>query len=77
MSAKPTILCMASYYKGHRFLTRCRREGWHVILLTVESLLKEDWPRAEIDEVFAMPSFDDRPALLKAISHLAKTRISS
>ncbi len=74
MSAKPAVLCLASYHKGQRFLTRCHREGWHVILLTAESLLKEDWPRSEIDEVFALPSFDDRPALLKAISYLNRTR---
>jgi hypothetical protein len=74
MSAKPVVLCLASYHKGQRFLTRCHREGWHVILLTAESLLKEDWPRDQIDEVFALPSFGDRPALLKAISYLNRTR---
>jgi hypothetical protein len=75
MSAqRPAVLCLASYFKGQRFLTRCRREGWHVILLTAESLLTEDWPRDQIDEVFALPTFTDRPALLKAISYLARTR---
>jgi hypothetical protein len=74
MSAKPAVLCLASYQKGQRFLTRAHREGWHVILLTAESLLKEDWPRDEINEVFALPSFSDRPALLRAISYLNRTR---
>src|SRR5262245_41154207 len=74
MSANPVVLCLASYHKGQRFLARCHREGWHVILVTAESLLKEDWPRDQIDEVFALPSFTDRPALLKAISYLNRTR---
>lgn len=74
MSSQPTILCLASYYKGHRFLERCHQEGWHVVLLTLESLLQEDWPRSEIDEVFALPTFHDRTALLNAISYLARTR---
>jgi hypothetical protein len=33
-----TILCLTSYFKGGRFLERCRREGCRVYLLTVESL---------------------------------------
>jgi len=70
----PTILCLASYHKGHRFLTRCRREGWQVVLLTFESLLGEPWPRDQIDEVFALPSFTDQRALLNAVSFLARTR---
>jgi len=74
MADRPTILCLASYHKGQRFLSRCRRDGWHVVLLTIESLLQEDWPRGDIDEVFALPSSSDRTALLKAIGYLARTR---
>lgn len=74
MSARPAILCLASYFKGQRFLARCRREGRHVILLTIESLLGEDWPRGEIDEVFALPSFHDRVRLLNAVSYLGRSR---
>ena len=70
----PTILCLASYFKGHCFLTHGRRLGWHVVLLTVESLLGDDWPRQEIDEVFALPTFTDERALLNAVSFLARTR---
>lgn len=71
---RPVILCLASYHKGHRFLTRCRPEGWSCILLTIESLLGENWPRDEIDEVFALPSFADRMALFRAVSYLNRTR---
>ena len=71
---RPTILCLASYHKGHRFLTRCRSEGWHTVLLTIESLLQENWPRDQIDELFALPSFADRGALIRAVSYLHRTR---
>ena len=74
MPAVRTILCLASYHKGHRFLTRCKKEGCHVILLTVESLLGEPWPREFIDEVFALPTFTDERKLLHAVSYLARTR---
>src|SRR5207253_2538867 len=74
MTAVRTILCLASYHKGHRFLTRCKKEGCHVILLTIESLLGEAWPREFIDEVYALPTFADERAMLNAVSYLARTR---
>jgi biotin carboxylase len=70
-----TILCVASYYKGNRFIQTCKREGCKVVLLTLESLLNEAWARESIDEVFAMPSFTDRRAVINAVSYLARTRV--
>src|SRR5262249_46481175 len=69
-----TILCVASYFKGNRFLETCKREGCNVVLLTLESLLAEPWARAACDEVFAMPSFTDRAAVVNAVSFLGRTR---
>lgn len=71
---RPTILCLASYYKGHRFIQRCKQEGCRVYLLTVTSLLPEPWPRAHLDDVFALPTFADRRGLLNSVSYLARTR---
>jgi hypothetical protein len=68
------ILCMTSYYKGNRFLMRCKQEGAHVILLTVEQMLKEDWPRDHLDEVLAVPSFEDRRQMINAVGYLFRTR---
>ena len=51
-----TILCIASYEKGHDFLRQCKREGWRVILLTSKSLQdKANWPRESVDEIFYIP----------------------
>ena len=69
-----TILCVATYFKGNRFLEQCKREGAKVVLLTRQSLLGEPWCREHIDEVFGMPDFDDRPALLRAVGFLARSR---
>src|SRR5947208_251975 len=55
-----TVLCVASYYKGDRFLIRCKQEGCRVLLLTSEKFLNDPWPRQAIDEVFALPHFQDR-----------------
>ena len=71
---KPTILCVASYYKGDRFLERLKEDGCRVLLLTAESYLNEPWPRHAIDEVFALPNFQDRRQILNAVTFLARTR---
>ncbi|HEX4591652.1 MAG TPA: ATP-grasp domain-containing protein [Gemmataceae bacterium] len=69
-----TVLCVASYYKGDRFLVRCKQEGCRVLLLTSEKFLNEPWPRQAIDEVFALPHFQDRRLIVNAVSYLARSR---
>lgn len=73
-TASKIILCVASYFKGNDFLDQCKREGWKVVLLTHESLLGKPWVRESIDEVWAVPSFADRRAVLNAVCFLARTR---
>jgi hypothetical protein len=68
------ILCLASYFKGNDFLEQCKKEGCHVILVTLEQLLGKPWAREHIDEVFGVPSLTDRRAVVNAVSYLARTR---
>ncbi len=68
-----TILCLASYEKGHEFLRECKRQGCRVILVTLESLKEARWPRESIDEIFYMPSISIRDDIIKGISYLART----
>src|SRR5262249_8233070 len=42
-TARPTVLCLSSYFKGNRFLQACKRAGCRVYLLTVENLLTAEW----------------------------------
>jgi hypothetical protein len=72
--SRPTILCVASFFKGERFLERCHQEGARALLLTAENCLGEAWPRASIDEVFALPNFQDRRLIVNAVTYLARTR---
>lgn len=76
MGATPrhTILCLSSYFKGNRFLERCRREGCYTILFTVQSCLQEPWARDACDEVCAMPSFDERQHVIHTIAYLMRSR---
>ena len=74
-----TILCLASYEKGHEFLRECKRQGCSVVLVTAESLRHTaHWPHDSIDEIFYLP--DDRHRwnlahLRNAVSYLARTRV--
>lgn len=72
----PTILCLASYFKGGAFLEECKRLGCHTILITSQDLEHEAWPRESIDEFFVMPfaNLFKQPDITHAVSYLARTR---
>jgi D-alanine-D-alanine ligase-like ATP-grasp enzyme len=55
-SRAPTIICLASYFKGIDFLRECKRQGARVILVTKEKILHEDWPRESLDDIIALPN---------------------
>ncbi len=74
--SKGTILCLASYEKGHDFLRECRAQGWRVLLLTGQSLQNAAWPRESIDDTFYMPDENKQWKLIDviyAVSYLART----
>ena len=68
-----TILCVSSYFKGNRFIETCKKEGCRTLLLTVEKLLTEPWSRDSLDDVFALPNFNDWSHVTNALSYLART----
>jgi biotin carboxylase len=74
-----TILCIASYEKGHEFLRQCKRRGWTVVLITGESIRdKAHWPMEAIEEIFYLPDDGQQwnPVHMRnAVSYLARTRV--
>lgn len=68
-----TILCLASYFKGHDFLRECKRQGARVLLVTRESLRGLDWPRESLDDLLVMPDLTRRDHVINGISWLART----
>jgi biotin carboxylase len=68
-----TVLCIASFFKGEDFLRECHRLGCRVLLVTLEKLADELWPREAIDEVFYMPDLYARQDVIHGISYLART----
>lgn len=72
-----TVLCIASYEKGHEFLREAKRQGCRVLLLTSHSLKESaKWPVESIDEIFFMPDENkkwDKQQTINAVSYLART----
>jgi biotin carboxylase len=72
-----TLLCLASYEKGHGFLQQAKKQGCRVFLLTSLSLQhKAKWPLESLDDIFYMPDQENEWNLqdaLLAVSHLCRT----
>ncbi|HVE83905.1 MAG TPA: hypothetical protein VND93_13695, partial [Myxococcales bacterium] len=74
MSDKPlTILAIASYYKGDRFIQQAHQRGAKVYLLTLEKLLGESWPRHCLVDVFAQRDGPTVQDFINTVSFLART----
>jgi hypothetical protein len=71
-SARRTILAVSSYFKGNRFLQRCRREGCRTFLLTLESLRDAPWARDHLDDLFYLPSFADQRQVIHGVAYLMR-----
>lgn len=72
MPDAPTILCLASFFKGERFLEAAARLGARVILVTTSRCEHEAWPREALAGFYVMPSLMDREAVTNAIGYLAR-----
>lgn len=68
------IICLATYFKGVDFIRECKAHGSHVVLITKEKMLNEDWPRESLDDLIAVPN-DAGPALfIDLLAFLARNR---
>ncbi|HLM24795.1 MAG TPA: ATP-grasp domain-containing protein, partial [Pyrinomonadaceae bacterium] len=70
------IICLATYFKGADFIHECKAHGCHVILITKEKMLGEDWPREILDDLIAVPNDAGPPLFIDLLTFLArKTKI--
>src|SRR5579884_607356 len=76
-SSPLTLLCLASYEKGHRFLQQAKAQGCRVFLLTSQSLESTaSFPHESLDDIFYMPDQEhdwNLQHMLYAVSHLSRT----
>jgi len=73
-SPRPTVLCLASFFKGNRFFQRLHEEGCYVIVITSDKFKDDDWARQYIHEFHSVASFDDRAALVHGTAWLFRNR---
>lgn len=66
-----TILCLTNFFKGHRLLESFRTLGCRTLLVGTARVRHDPW---EVDEKFFVHDFQDLPALLNAITYLARDR---
>lgn len=73
-----TIVCIASYEKGHEFIRECQRQGVRVILLTSKSLEHTaHFPFESIHETFYIPDEGKKwnpQHTLNSLAYWARTR---
>lgn len=67
-----TMLCIATYLKGHDFLRECRSQGCRVLLLTEEKLRPADWPRDSVDDFFFIRRDMPHEDIRRGAAHLAR-----
>jgi biotin carboxylase len=68
----PSILCLASEYKGLPFIKEAKRLGSDIVLLVTEEDAGEAWPRESVDTFFTMPDLHTQPNITYAVSYLAR-----
>lgn len=73
-SMAPTIICVASFFKGNDFIRECKRLGAAVVLLTREKLLHADWARESLDDLIAIPGKTSVQSYLVAATYVARQR---
>jgi biotin carboxylase len=71
-SNPPNIICLATYFKGGDFIRECKRQGCHVILITKEKMLEEDWPRDCLDDLIAVPNDAGPPLMIDLTAFIAR-----
>jgi biotin carboxylase len=71
-SSAPTIICIATFFKGNDFIRECKRHGVRVVLLTREKLLHANWARESLADLIAVPGKASVQAYLAAATHVAR-----
>lgn len=70
-----TLLVLASYFKGVRFIEQAHRRGAQVYLFTQAKLLDKPWPRQAMVDVFAQPDNSPLQHTLHTVAYLARGRV--
>ena len=70
----PTVVCLASFFKGTDFLREAKRLGARVVLITREKWRHEDWPHDSLDEFIVLPHEAGTDDFTQAVTQIARHR---
>lgn len=72
MKQNPTILGLASEFKGAEFIKECKKRGCKIIILARETFRDHPWPHDCIDAFHTMPDLRVQPDLTNAVTYLMR-----
>ena len=76
---RPTVLCIATYFKGEAFIEECHRQGAPTYLITLDSLAQKPWPHEALKDIFYLPAEKRKDPcafehdLILGVSYLARS----
>jgi biotin carboxylase len=69
-----TVLLLTNFFKGHRLLESFKALGCRTLLVGTARVRHDAWACEHVDEKFFVHDFQEEPALLNAITYLARDR---
>jgi biotin carboxylase len=68
----PTVVCLASYFKGVEFLRAAAALGARVVLVTKERFRHEEWPHESLAEFVVLPQEADAEQFIQTVTQIAR-----
>jgi hypothetical protein len=68
----PTIVCLASFFKGVEILREAKRQQARIVLVTKERWRHEDWPHDSLDEFIVLPQDAGPDRFNHAVTQIAR-----
>ena len=72
MNNSPTILALASEFKGAEFLRECKNQGCYIIVVACERFKDHPWPHDCIDQFHTMYDLRVQPDLTHTVAYIMR-----
>ncbi|MEK6398257.1 MAG: ATPase [Terriglobus sp.] len=71
-SVNPNVICIASYEKGHAFLSQLASEGCNITFLTTHKLRDAAWPWEAIRDIHTFSDVPEPAEVLQLVQRIAR-----
>lgn len=72
MQRNPTILALASEFKGAEFIRECKNQGCEIFVIANQRFKDHPWPWECIDRFHTMPDLRVQPDLLYTVAYMMR-----